>query len=82
MLIMIMELYGMTILGYIISFSYSDTLLGILILGACVCALSSIIFIKMLGPKKEKKVDRSKECPYFIDKYDDMCNPEYIDRSM
>lgn len=81
-LICITEIYGMTLLGHFYGVSKNVVLLVLLIIGACICVLSSIIFIIILKPHKERRIDHSKECPYFIDKYDDMANPEYIDRDL
>ena len=80
LLLSISEIYGMTILGYLYSISKSDIILAFIIIGICVCVLSSLLFIYILMEKKPKKRDKHLECPYFIEKYDDMVNPEYIDR--
>ena len=82
MLISIMEIYGMALLGYYHSISGSNVLLILLIVGGAICLLSSIVFVNMLRPRNAKKVDNASKCPYFIDKYDDYYNPEYIDRNL
>lgn len=82
MLISIIEIYGMTLLGYYHSVSGSNVLLILLIVGGAICLLSSIVFVNMLRPHRGKKFDNASKCPYFIDKYDDYYNPEYIDRNL
>lgn len=82
LLLSISELYGMSILGYLYSINSSNIILAFIIIGICICVLSSLLFVYILREKQHKKIDKHLECPYFIEKYDDMSNPEYIDRRM
>lgn len=85
-LILILELYGLALLGYFYSISSNTIIMILLIVGVFLTFLTSVISIKLLvSPKrmsKRKVIENWKKCPYFIDKYDYMENPEYIDRSI
>lgn len=66
MSILVGELYGMTILGYMYGTYHTDIFLWLIIVCAIITIISSILSVYML---KDKKVDHSNHhCPYYIDK--------------
>lgn len=84
-LIMVVEIYGITLLGYFYSVNVESATLRFLLIISCVIAfISSIIFTQILRDRsKSMEIEQKwQKCPYFIEKYDDLDNPEYIDRSI
>lgn len=85
-LLLIVELYGLALLGYFYSISMNTVILIILIISVLITLITSVVSIKLLlEPKrmsKRKVIENWKKCPYFIDKYDYMENPEYIDKEI
>jgi len=81
-MILICELYGCVILASIFTIRQETWVLVSLICACILVCASAFLFTYILRDKKEKKVDNSKYCPYFIEKYDDINNPEYIDREI
>lgn len=65
MSILVGELYGMTILGYMYGTYHTDIFLCLIVVSAIITIISSILSVYML---KDKKVDRSNHCPYYINK--------------
>ena len=66
MSILVGELYGMTILGYMYGTYHTDIFLWLIVVGAIITIISSILSVYML---KDKKMDHSNQhCPYYIDK--------------
>ena len=78
--IMLVELMILPFLGYLYWTRQEWIVLLFLIIGCALVVFT--LFISVLLFKKPKKEDKSKYCPYFIEKYDDISNPEYIDRSI
>lgn len=85
-LIMVVELYGLALLGYFYSISVNTVILIILIISVLLILITSAIIIKLLleqkAREKRKGIQNWKKCPYFIDKYDYIENPEYIDKEI
>ena len=79
--ILLGEIFELTIMGYLWKEYKTTLVMVLLILSVILCFFTSILFAYLFRDKKPK-VDRTKKCPYFIEKYDDMANPEYIDRSL
>lgn len=80
-IVMVVEIYGTTILGAVYTIRNEEWVLISLICSIIFACISACIFIRILKEKEIKK-DDSDKCPYFIEKYDDITNPEYIDRNM
>lgn len=85
-LLLIVELYGLALLGYFFSVSGNTVILIILLISVLLILITSVVSIRLLiTPKrmsKRKVIENWKKCPYFIDKYDYMENPEYIDKEI
>ena len=85
-LLLVVELYGLALLGYFYSISNNVVILIILLISVLLILITSVVSIRLLVPpkrmSKRKVIQNWKKCPYFIDKYDYMENPEYIDRSI
>lgn len=81
-MIMICELYGCVILASLYTIKNESWILISLICAFVFVCASAFLFTYLLSDKKEKKKDNSGKCPYYIEKYDDISNPEYIDREI
>lgn len=85
-LLLVVELYGVALLGYFYSISLNTTILTILIISVVIMFLTSALCVKMFYEptrvEKRKVIEKWKKCPYFIDKYDYVENPEYIDKEI
>lgn len=79
---MVCEIYGCVILACIYTIKQATWVLISLICAILLVCISSFVFTYLLKDKKEIKKDNSGKCPYFIEKYDDMNNPEYIDKEI
>lgn len=83
---MVVELYGTTICGWLYSVSMSVLTLTLIIVSCSITFISSIVFTCMFIKEKKDKERKIKQkwqkCPFFIEKYDDLENPEYVDRSI
>ena len=67
-LFLLVEVYGITILGYLYSIDNSSLNL-ILLIGACVITfLGSLLDISILKDNTKKQTKTKKECPYFIER--------------
>lgn len=84
--IMLVELYGTTICGWLYSGDKSLLTLILLIVSCSITFISSVVFTCMFIKEKkdkEKEISQIREkCPYYIEKYDDLENPEYIDKEI
>ena len=84
--IMLVELYGTTICGWLYSVGKSLWTLIILIVSCSITFISSLVFTcTFVKDKKDKEREITKirkNCPYYIEKYDDLENPEYIDKEI
>lgn len=68
LIIIFTELIGVPLLATLWSVSHSDTIFWLLIGGSILVVITSILVVITMRDKKPKKVDRSSECPYFIEK--------------
>lgn len=84
--IMVVELYGTTICGWLYSVNMSVLTLTLIIVSCSITFISSVVFTCMLikdKRDKEKEISQiRKKCPYYIEKYNDLENPEYIDKEI
>lgn len=80
-LILLVEIMLIPWLGWAYVESGSGSILSLLIVACILTLITSIGAIAMLMDKPKKK-DNSENCPYFIEKYNDLYNPEYIDRNL
>ena len=79
---MVCEIYGCVILASLYTIKNETWVLISLICAIVFVCISSFVFSYLLKDKKEIKKDNSEKCPYFIEKYDDFTNPEYIDKEI
>ena len=79
MLLMSVEVITIPILSQIYINKGESYILAIIIILSILTLLTAIGSI-LLFKDNDKKKDNSKNCPYFIEKYDPYDNPEYIDK--
>lgn len=61
------ELIGVPLLGYAYEKTHSKLLLYFLIMGCALVVITTLLCVLCIK-HKEKKMDHSQDCPYFIDK--------------
>ena len=68
LIIIFTELIGVPLLATLWTVSHSDVIFWLMIGGCVLVLITSILVVITMRDKKPKKVDRSSECPYFIEK--------------
>lgn len=66
-ILLVGELYGTTYCGYLYTTTNKDVFLWLIVMGCLITLLTSVLLTFNLIERRTKKVDRSKECPYFIE---------------
>ena len=68
LIIIFTELIGVPLLATLWANSQNDIIFWLMIGGSILVLITSVLVVITMRDKKPKKVDRSKECPYFIEK--------------